>query len=162
VSDDPGEIAYSGEDVDGASISGSIQLTNLVGSSFAVGQCVDLGSAENGVSALLRVDAAPDVELTAMVACESFEEPACGGASLGVNSADSPFQDTSGAWLPLSLVVGDEGASALCTFGVELLAGAAFEAYLDDFTLPRPFFRDGFETGDTSGWTLIFPVPLED
>ncbi|MCH9651513.1 MAG: FG-GAP-like repeat-containing protein [Deltaproteobacteria bacterium] len=158
VSTVPEEIEYSTEDVDGSSVSGSVHITNLSGNTFALGQCIGFGSLMNGVSALVRIDGAPEVTVTVTTACDRFDLKGCSGTSLGVVSSQTVFQDTGGLWLPASAVVDDAGAeSALCSFEITLDTGEAFDAYLDAFSLPRALFSDGFESGDTSAWTLTFP-----
>jgi hypothetical protein len=47
--------------------------------------------------------------------------------------------------------------SALCTTTWSVPAGAVIDGWLDQLTARSTIFADGFESGDTSAWTLTVP-----
>ncbi len=158
ISTNPAEIAYSSEDVDGSSLSGSVHLTNLTASTdFTLSQCVAIeGGRPQGLTARFSFEASPGVTGSLSGICEYFDQTACIGISLGVYQEVLPITDTDGQWISLErLWIGPEGsASVMCTYGLVIPGGESFDAYLDDLFLPDrgDVFLDGFESGDTSAW----------
>ena len=154
----PDEIAYSTEDVDGALLSGSIQVTNLSGTSFSVGQCVDADVPRYRIGSRVRLDGAPDVQVEWAARCTFFDQPGCTGTNLGTQSDSVVLQETAGAWQPLTATFDADGtASGLCSFDLSLVAGTAFDAFLDALTFPGDIFGNGFESGDTTPWSMTIP-----
>jgi hypothetical protein len=152
VSDDPGEISHSSEDLDGALASGSVHVTNLVGTMFAIGQCVDTLEATVTAKARIRIDQGEGLFSTA---CQFFAEAGCTGALLSQGSESQVLSDTGGAWIEESMrIEAGTATSALCSFDIQILAGTTCEAYLDDLRLEGPLFGDGFESGDTTAWSF--------
>lgn len=153
------EIEYSAEDVDGASISGSVQMTNLTGTSFTVGQCVNSRQANFEVGSSVRVDGAADVLASVTMNCAFYAQADCLGAVLDEASSLEFLGQTAGLWQPSMLTFEAPVASAAvyCGFSIDLLEGGAFDAFLDDLTLSGNLFGDGFESGDVSAWSSSTP-----
>ena len=158
VSTLPEAIEFSAEDINDASVSGSVHVTNLSGTQFSLGQCVDTNQPTYRIGANIRIDAAAGVMVRVTTTCEFFDAAGCTGTSLEQSSSVEQLPETAGLWLPVTSVVGAEGAaSALCSFDLTLVLGTIFDAYLDDLVLVGPLFFDGFESGDTSAWSATVP-----
>ncbi len=162
-STDPAEIAYSTEDVDGASISGSARVMNLTASTeFSLSQCSSLrAGARHTLAGAVRLAAAPGDLVFASRGCDFFDEDQCTGTELSSTRDFTDLADTAGSWIPLeSPFVAPAGAvSARCRFELRTPAVVSFEAHLDDLALiaASDVFADGFETGDTSAWSSAVP-----
>jgi len=145
----PDEIVHDDEDAAGASISGSVHVTNLTASTdFSLGQCVPAAAGVlRELGARVRFAASPGVTVTWSAACEYFAQAACGGASLGVAREMTPLADTAGQWIGLaSRATAPAGSvSALCGYSLAT-AGESFDALLDDLVL-----RDVCTGDDTDG-----------
>ena len=159
VSTTPEEIEYSAEDIDDASVSGSVQMTNRSGTSFAIGQCVDTIEASFRVGANLRIDGAADLLIDATMACDSFAQAGCLGGALDQASSSQVLGETAGRWRPLSLTFDVPAASVslFCTFSLDQQEGGVFNAFFDNLTLGGDLFSDGFESGDISAWSSSSP-----
>ena len=160
------EIVYSSEDVDGAEISGSARVTQMSSSSdFSLSQCVPVQPLRRyrlGVS--VRVDeSAEDLKLESL--CVVSPQAHCADPNLPLEAAFDRLPSTGGAWLDFEheVAIPEEGASALCTVNVNTEALGGFDLYLDDVRLEfvellgLPIFEDGFESGDTSAWSVTVP-----
>ena len=159
----PGEIAWAGDDVDAASISGSAAITNLTSSTdFSLGQCVPVAAGvAYELSGTVRLAAPPGVDVFLSRTCRPYAAAGCAGSPL-VTSVDLfPVSDTGGAWESVaSTFTAPPGtASAFCGFELTTPGGEAFTAALDDLRLAEgdAIFTDGFESGDTTAWTLAVP-----
>jgi hypothetical protein len=161
VSTTPEEIEYSVEDVDDALDSGSVQMTHLNGTGFAIGQCVNSSETSFRMGASVRVDGAASVLVGLTTTCAFFAQPDCLGAALDQTTSLALLQETAGQWQPSMLTLDAPPASAatLCSVSVNLLAGGVFDAFLDDLTLSvnGGLFSDGFESGDVSRWSSSSP-----
>ncbi len=159
VSPAPGNIVYSSEDVDGSAVSGSARVTDEVGSGeFSLGQCVATQPLGYRLSGWINVDAAAAALLSVSRVCEFFPNVDCGGRALGIDIDVAFVRDTGGDWIFLDSVdnVPDNAVSALCSYDLRNLTDASFEAYLDSALLESDagLFADGFESGNTSAWSL--------
>jgi hypothetical protein len=108
----------------------------------------------------LRLDAAAGVLVGFNRNCEFFSAAGCSGP-IATHSGALVLGDTGGAFLTVSQTVPrPAGAvSARCAFVLQTATGASFDAYLDATTLSAPglIFADGFESGNTSAWSLTVP-----
>ncbi len=159
VSTTPEEIEYSPEDVDDASVSGSVQMTNLSGISFTIGRCVNFIEASFRVGASVRINGAADVRIGATTSCDFFAQADCLGAAMAQASSLDFLEETAGLWQSLIHTFGAPAAPAsiFCGFSIDLLEGGVFNAFLDNLTLRGDLFSDGFEFGDTSAWSSSSP-----
>jgi hypothetical protein len=88
-------------------------------------------------------------------ACEYFSEPGC-RSSLGGKSFRDAQGDTGGGWVEIrDRMTSLEGTvSALCGAGFATDDDAVFVGFLDDLSMTAPIFVDGFESGDTTQWSV--------
>ncbi|MEO1084871.1 MAG: hypothetical protein AAFY88_11570, partial [Acidobacteriota bacterium] len=150
------EFAFSSEDADDSSLSGSMAVTTLGSSVFAIGQCVDAPGSSYDLAARVRIEGLAGVEVTADLSCLRFSEPGCAGAGLGDDGGQFVLTPTGGAWQLLQFkAAGAE--SALCGLDLELTAGAGFEAFVDQLEATSRLFLDGFESGGTTAWSNTVP-----
>ncbi len=153
---------YSMTDADGSPLSGSAQVVDQgAGISGAVSQCVDLVAGDQMIFASLRLDAAPGSFITFMVDCAFFSLPACDvGSQLDALTKSFLLQDTGGGFIPLQtdFTSPPSTRSALCTIGFDP-AATGVDGFVDSLVLPGTpvIFADGFETGDTSAWSVVVP-----
>lgn len=152
------------QDIDGATISGSARFSNELGNNeLALGQCLDVvGSAVYEFSGFTFLSP-PGVDLEVIRTCEFFGAPACAGAA----QPPQVFFDslsTPSVWTPFTGVVTapPTAQSGICQVTLRNALGSDYEAFLDDLSfdllaLPGAIFQDGFESGDTSIWTLTVP-----
>ncbi len=163
VSNLPGEIEYSTDDVDDSLVSGSAQVTNLsAGSDFSLGQCLAVaGGSTYGLSGSARADVASGVTLFLSRVCDFFADPACAGPALLTELDFALLGDTGGDWTPVAsdLAAPAAATSALCSFDLTSPAGDVFDANLDELDLrlldggPSKIFSDDLESGDMSRWS---------
>lgn len=157
-STNPDEIAYSTEDVDGSSFSGSAHFSNLTASTyFALSQCVPAAEGRPHVlAARIRFTASPGVSANLSGTCEYFDGAACTGSSVGLGQGVQALTSNGGEWVRFegSWTSPSGSSSAVCTYGLTVPGSESFDAFLDDLTLQEreEIFADGFESGNTSGW----------
>ncbi len=165
VAANPAEVAWTGaEDADGADDSGSVHFTNLapgVDTAFDLWQCYDIPPAALfDVSLRVRMDAASGLFIGFTRRCEFFGAPACLG-TLGAQTAAFALQDSGGTWIPIAAQIARPAGAvaARCDFKFQTPTAASFDAYLDAtlFTGSGVIFIDGFESGDTSAWSVTVP-----
>ncbi|MEM8960182.1 MAG: FG-GAP-like repeat-containing protein [Acidobacteriota bacterium] len=156
VANDGSEFAYSTNDADDSSLSGSIGITTLGSTRFAIGQCFDVVGPSIELAARVRIDGMPDVEVTANLRCELFAQPACTGPVVGESSNQVLLTPTAGAWQLIEHVATAD-VSALCGVDLELTSGSGFEAFVDRLWASTALFADGFESGTTSAWSVTVP-----
>jgi uncharacterized repeat protein (TIGR01451 family) len=155
-----GEITHGTADVDGAPLSGSARATNLApgtDTTFTLDQCVPVvGGVNATLSSRARLAAAATVSINLIRECE-FYSGVCTG-SVGTVSDVVALLDTGGTWLPRVTVVPIPPAAltASCRFRFETPTAQTFTGELDRllFRLDGAIFADGFESGDTAGWSL--------
>ena len=147
------------EDADSSSLSGSARILSAAVEPTALGQCVELQSAtEFEVLLAARFDPLVAAAATLSVACEFFDQAACGGPPIGEQVVSTPMVDLAGAWDELGFAFTPAGStlSTLCSVAVAAddADDASFDAFLDRLFLRHTglIFRDGFESGDTSEW----------
>jgi hypothetical protein len=159
VSTTPEEIEYSPEDADDALVSGSVQMTDLSGTSFGIEQCVNSTESSYRVGGSVRIDGGANVLIGLTTACSFFAQADCLGAVLGQNGSGELLQETADLWQPWQLTIEAPAASAAarCSVSVDLMAGGMFDAFLDDLTVVGSLFSDGFESGDASRWSSSTP-----
>jgi len=159
-STDPMEIVWSADDAGGSSISGSIGITNLaLNTRFAASQCApSFPLVTHDLSGTVRLSAAAGVLIGFSRTCEAFASADCSGPVLDEAVYTMLLEDTGGVWLDVAdTVTTSEGTGSLrCTFSFDTATGAAFSANLDRLFLSdeSAIFADGFESGDTSAWSL--------
>ncbi|MEM6797110.1 MAG: hypothetical protein AAF725_24260, partial [Acidobacteriota bacterium] len=150
-------FAYSPEDVDGSSLSGSLAVTTSAGSTrFALGQCLDQASSRYDLAARVRVEGLSGVEVAAELRCDLFAEPGCAGESVGESASVVTLTPTGGEWRLLELSA-EGGRSAACGLDLERVSGSDFEAFVDRLEARTSLLIDGFEAGDTREWALTVP-----
>lgn len=157
------EITYSTEDVDASTISGSAQVMQLGSNTdFGISQCVPISVGQSPeMTAKVRMSTINFVALS--IGCEYFTGLVCGapGTGIGTSISTDLISDSGGAWVPyLAAPAAPVGAnSALCSYSIATPSGQDFTAWLDDLFLDNgsSIFIDGFESGDTSGWTASVP-----
>jgi uncharacterized repeat protein (TIGR01451 family) len=159
-STNPSDVEIDTPDADGSPLSGSAHNTGaLVG--FDLVQCVPVaGGANLDLRVAMRVDAGPTVVASLGSTCTFFNAPACGGGTVGSQQFFEALSDTAGGFASFEYNVSTPAAavSASCRFEVESPFGDPFEAYLDHaFLGGSEIFSDGFETGDTSRWSVTVP-----
>ena len=156
------------DDVDGSPLSASVNISNVIDSASVFGQCTEvLGSGNLEFRARARFNPVTDGIAFLRLDCAHFPEAACAGPEAGTTSPVLVLlEDTGGGWLqlrngantPLSLP--PETRSVLCRLTLEADGSTDpnFEAHFDAFFLTeRGFFADGFESGDTSVWSVTQP-----
>ncbi|MEM1181733.1 MAG: SdrD B-like domain-containing protein [Acidobacteriota bacterium] len=163
-SDDPDEVVYSPDDLDGSADSGSAALARLSnGARFALDQCVELeggGGTPLQFAGAFRLETeAPSINMG--LGCEFFDGPGCRGQSLLLTVGSAALGDTDSSWLELfhTMTAPESAQSTRCSAAVSNLAGDAFEARIDRLRLTDSgaLFEDGFESGDTAAWSETFP-----
>jgi len=148
-------------DADSSSLSGSIVLSGVGGQVISVGQCLPVtGGHERVVEASVRVDEAVTTAFDLRLWCAFSDQPGCtvlGPPQILTTASIEPSLMpvwevlSAGTFSPVT------AGSAMC--GLEAVGdtGADITFYLDDLFTDQPIFGDGFESGDTSAWTLTVP-----
>jgi len=153
-------VELADDDVDGSPLSGSAANAAAT-TSFDLAQCTAVPADELlRVRGRLRVTGAPGDLINSQVVCDFFDGPGCGGTNLGSQSFFQTVGDTGGDWIRLRyLTPSPPGTvSGLCGFAASLGIGADLDANVDDLFLGEAtIFEDGFESGDTSAWSVTVP-----
>ncbi|MDY7092528.1 MAG: hypothetical protein SX243_06085 [Acidobacteriota bacterium] len=155
------QVELSSEDVDASPISGSAHNASPT-AGFDLTQCVALtGGQKYRFDLSLQVGAAVGEAVAVQLACEFFDQVACGGSSLGTAGAAQAVFSTGMAWQPQESTLMAPAGTLSARCGIELSPGNAmtFDANFDNLFLglSNEIFTDGFESGDTSRWTETFP-----
>jgi uncharacterized repeat protein (TIGR01451 family) len=154
----PGEIGWSLDDSASSNLSGSLEVQQLgVNTTYEVGQCVELyGPGHLQMAVAARIDAAVGIGVT--LRCTFYPAAACSGAAISTQSATQFTAPTGGLWEPIATVVDAPAgsASARCAVAIGVPGGSNFTLGLDRLFLDdgSRLFRDGFESGDVTAWTL--------
>jgi hypothetical protein len=158
----PTEIVHGSDDASLAPTSGSAAITNLtgMGHTLSLSQCVAV-SGEQGyfLGGKVWVDSGLALDPEVHAQAEFYAAPSCGGSFLGSGVTPAGVGDTGIDWVPFSgWMTTPAGAVSAEVFFV-LNAGASpdFEANLDDVFVFQMVFGDGYEWGDTSGWSHSVP-----
>jgi uncharacterized repeat protein (TIGR01451 family) len=156
----PADVEHSAVDFDGSPISGSAHnFAPLVG--FSLNQCVEVfGGVDYDLDLATRIDGAPGALYTVEPSCTFFDQPACGGAQVSVQSFPVVVADTGGGWLPLALTVPTPpgAVSARCRLRIANPQMEPLDGFLDELGFGgNVIFVDGFESGDTSAWSVTVP-----
>ena len=157
----PGEITYSVDDADGSDLSGSAAVMNLgTNTDFAISQCAPTrAGVDLRATGRMRFSAAPTVFTSVSRECVYYSAPGCAGTNLGSSVVSVLAGDTGGAWVPVGGAATPPGGavSASCSFRISNPTGADFTAWFDQlyFDNGNHVFADGFESGDTSAWSVV-------
>jgi hypothetical protein len=160
-SSSPPSVELDSSDADGSPLSGSAHNTApVVG--FDLFQCVPVaGGQPHRLAGALRVGAAPGVVVGFEARCRYYDAAGCGGALVGQAVFPVAVTDTGATFLSFdeTVAVSPLAVSARCAFTVDEPAAGSFDAYVDRlfFGLLDLIFSDGFESGDTSAWTVTVP-----
>jgi hypothetical protein len=162
-STNPGGVEIDSPDLGASPLSGSAHNTAAL-AGFDLTQCVAVpGDSPLTLRASIRLDAGATVVASLQSACTFFASPSCAAGNLGPpQQFPEAVAATSGSFLSFDYegaVLPPAGAlSARCTFTVNG-GGDPFDAYLDAVFLGKgpEIFSDGFETGDTSRWSVTVP-----
>jgi hypothetical protein len=152
----------SPEDVGEASTSGSAEVTGVASGAqvWSIGQCLPFEAGTlYQIDGFARIDsggaptAALVVELHRDAACSSLEQLIVAGAISGDTGGAFERFESGGITAPGG--IGPSEASARVRLDVSTQASAAFTVRFDTVSFSaRPLIHaDGFESGDTSGWS---------
>ncbi len=130
---------------------------NLTSSELGLFQCLDADLLTLNISAFFRVEDATD--LVGRFECTGYDQSDCTGLVLGQDSAETPLAENPGVWVGLETDLNvPTGAGVFCGVALQTPGGLPFEAFLDDLRARDTFvFADGFESGDTLGWSSSVP-----
>ena len=147
-------------DADGSPDSGSEAAAVLVAGGqpeqAALGQCVALVPGGLDLAGRVRLDASVNGVVSLTLGCDYHPQTACAAAPIGSEDHTTVFSDTGGGFVAVGagLTAPAGAASALCAFTWNAPAGITFDGWLDALSATGPIFADGFESGDTSAWSL--------
>ncbi len=164
VSDIPEEVEHSEEDADGASISGSLRLLQLV-SNEAIGaaQCVDVTSGTSYViGGRARFGSSSGSGNRVQTVCVFYGQPRCTGSGLGISEDEDAITAADDEWSAFETEVRapSSSASAMCAVFANAVNADldGLEVWLDQLTMAPggsagSLFSDSFESGATSSWS---------
>ena len=161
----PGETQHGAADADSKPTSGSAEVQTAAGTGqvYLLSQCFDLAAFDlvEG-SGLVRLDSVDPGEPVASLGIDFYDAAACGGVGLANRPSPAQGGDTSSAFVELRTGTVSAPQLALSArFALSLAGGsaAAFTATWDNpfFGTPLALFTDGFESNDTSAWSLTLP-----
>jgi hypothetical protein len=167
TSTNPAEIARTGDDFESSAESGSVRIENLTASNqFQLDQCLELDPPRTLLFAgWVRLVAAEEPNaLGVQRFCRFFDGAGCGGGQLGEEQRALTGL-TVGPWSAFGGGEADTleppaaALSALCGVGVDAAGGQDFIVDFDALFLGSDdvIFKDGFESGDTSAWSVTTP-----
>lgn len=156
-----GLSAWFAEDATGGS-SGSAILTNVYPSGGVVQspllQCVDVDPGRYLFRAAARIPTGQATTGEAYLIAYAYGGPGCGGAPVAGSFWTNPF--FSDLWTTGGVLIDvppGGGSVSLRTQVLKFEAGGSFDALFDDIELIPTVFSDGFESGDTTGWSVSTP-----
>ncbi len=157
------EILHDDQDAENLATSGSARILTTVGGAeahFALAQCLMVEEPNVQVVALTRVESPGPVHPIVSARAAFFAGSACTESPLGTLE-DSLSADTAGEWLTLAAVgkAPETASSVLVSFATISQGAEEFEARFDIlyFGKRAVIFAEGFESGDTSEWSLVVP-----
>jgi len=150
-------------DIDDAAISGAVRFTNQAGNvDLALGQCLDVGGGAVHEFTGWALLSTPMTSIRAIRSCEFFATADCSGTALPSGAAFTTIT-VPDVWTAFAgqISVPVTAQSAVCQTTLRSSTASPYEAYLDDLSLDllqSPIiFEDGFESGDTSAWSVTVP-----
>ncbi|MEM9557575.1 MAG: 6-bladed beta-propeller [Acidobacteriota bacterium] len=159
ASADPSEIVHGDDDVEAAEVSGSLRIVNHSGpdATFTIEQCVE-DVTDLAVRGSLRIAPAPSGAPRLALAVESFISAGCQGEPTHTVERPLRIGDTADLWAPFQAQVSiplSAGGSQRIRFRLEARGEPTLGAWLDGLfaAATEILFTDGFESGDTSGWS---------
>ncbi len=160
---DPVEIIRDADDADGSTASGSARIMQLAANTlFEISQCVEVTpSAQYDLSGRVRLTTTSFISYSR--SCEFYATTVCGAPATGLGkSINSDLMGgTGGTWIEVSdtMTTTAGASSARCALTFTTPGGQNFTAWLDDlfFGDGNLIFADGFESGDTTMWSLTTP-----
>ena len=160
----PGSLAWSADDLDAAPTSGAAEIVTASGAGqvWALSQCFSGPQGPFESSGWTTIESTVAGSPLVGVRLDFFDGAGCSGALLDSTLSPPVAGDTGGfaAGLSLSRSSAPELAlSVLVTVQIEGDAASAFTVRLDDLFHGRPpaLFADGFESSDTSAWSVTLP-----
>lgn len=162
VYSDPNVLAeYSAEDASGDPSSGSASVTNYHPSGGTAvdgfSQCVPVvENVEYRFAAQVKIAAGQGSTGDGGITVYWYDSPACDTYISGLSVAS----DVTGNWTPVSdFQIAPAGAESAKVFVkvFKLDAGGSLNALVDDVVVEPVLFQDGFETGNTNSWSVVFP-----
>ena len=156
------EIAWGIDDAGQAPTSGSVAMTNLtgVGHELSVSQCVAVDDLQGHWAAgRAWLDSGLGGAPSASAEVTWYAASGCAGAVLGSGTSVAAVGDTGTSWEPFAGWLATPAGALSAEVRFVLAAGASDDcvANLDDLLLLEMLWGDGFETGDTSGWSGAVP-----
>ena len=153
------------DDFTGSPLSASAHFVQTDPPVSSLEQCVPVvAESFYDFEAWLRYDAPLGALAVYEQVCEFFDDGACGGTSLGEASLASLLEDVGPIWSQSQVTFDTPAgaASARCRFETGPLGSdPLFNLYLDGLflggTIDPEIFSDGFESGDTSAWSITVP-----
>jgi hypothetical protein len=154
------------DDAFGSAHSASAEETHSTVSTTSLGQCVPAtGSLDYDLRARVRIDGVPSAQGMFDAVCNFYASANCSGASLGGDSISALLQPSGGTWIQQNLLIPAPAGtgSALCSFSVAGVSAptSTFQFYFDALHFGTEdtggIFADGFESGNTSGWSAAVP-----
>ena len=153
------------DDFEGSPLSASAHFVQTDPAVSSLEQCVPVvAESFYDLGAWLRYDAPLGALAVYEQVCEFFDSAGCAGTSLGQASLASLLEDVGPVWSlsELSFATPTGAASASCRIETGPLGGdPLFNLYVDGLflggTVDPEIFSDGFESGDTSAWSLTVP-----
>jgi hypothetical protein len=156
-------VVYSSDDVNDALISGSAEFTNVTGNiELSIGQCIEvIPESLYDLRGYVRLNTG-GVTIEAIRTCEFFLSSDCTGPAFPYEAFFSSIS-TPGVWSYYSNDVSilETFHSGVCQLTLRNPAGLPYSANADDLSMDALFtmilFQDGFESGDTSAWSVTVP-----
>ncbi len=145
------------QDLDGSSLSGSIDVESTDGSAITVGQCVVAqAGGSRWVEAWARIDAATVADIDVDLVCAFSDQPGCTSfvSEDSVLGSFTLMSSMAPEWRTVSggVTVPPTAVSAYCGVTASVESTQGFHLYLDALFVGDALFADGFERGNTSAW----------
>lgn len=159
------DVLHDPDDSGGKAASGSVRWMDIDGSGLGLDQCIDLGASTSGlaleISGAFRIEGGVGEQVGFGVQCEFFDGAGCGGSSLGSFTAPAEVISTTlDGWDTFTHGFSPAASTASidCRLDAVNVDGGAPDLFLDALRLEvTQFFGDGFESGDTTQWSLAVP-----
>ena len=160
----PGGLLWSSNDLSSAPTSGAAEIVTASGTGavWALSQCFSISASPVEASGWTEIESSVGGAPVIGARLDFFDGAGCSGAVVGATLSPPVAGDTGGFRTYLRLTRSSPPAAALSvlvSLEVEGGTAATFTVRFDDlfYGSTPSLFSDGFESGDTSAWSVSAP-----
>ncbi len=154
------QVLFDSDDSSSAPTSGCAGFFNFYGpATLSLSQCIEADDTSgHAFGGKITYFASTPGDPLITFSLEAFDGPSCGGALLEASNRDHENGVTEGVYQGFQYWTGPVAGTQSIRVGITAIVNSVgSETHLDDLFLIDMLFGDGFESGDTSGWSETTP-----